>query len=103
MAGTHSRIFALAYKPGLAEAGFAERFQSLILRAGLVVVETGSRGREVGDLDFVGIDFVYLCEVPAFVVLLCLAEDEDAFLERVAFGVAYAFALLLARPSMVGS
>jgi hypothetical protein len=68
LAGTHSRIFALAYIPGLAEEGFAERFQSLILRAGLVVVETGSRGREVGDLDFLGIDFIYLCEVPAFVI-----------------------------------
>ncbi len=89
MAGAHSRIFALTYVPGLAEAGFAERFQSLILRPGLVVVKTGSRGREVDDLGFVGIDFVYLCEVPAFVVLLCLAEDEDTFLERVAFGVCF--------------
>jgi hypothetical protein len=61
----------------------------LILRARLVVVETGSRGLEVGDLDFIGIDFVYLCEVPSFVVLLCLAEDEDAFLERVDFGVCF--------------
>ncbi len=90
MAGAHSCIFALAYVPGLAETGFAGRFQSLFLRARLVVVETWSRGRIVGDLGFVGIDFVYLCEVPSFVVLLCLAaEDDDAILEGVAFGVRF--------------
>ena len=44
-----------------------------------------SRSSVVGDLDFVGIDFVYLGEVPSFAFLLRLAEDEDAFMEGVVF------------------